>query len=518
MSFIKKIYFKKLKRLENVIIEFPERGVIALMGENGSGKSTVLHALASLYRPHEYTQVNRGDYGHWWTDYFIPHTGNLWMDSRLRVTFSDRADGTEYGKKDRWYPRKGSRRERYNRFIGLLDCAPHIEIERQRTSFTFNVAAIDISPSKLQQLISTASNILNKRYISIQSATKRRGLKAFTIVTIEYGQPPQRATYTSHYMGAGEYKTLRIVEEILRAPNDSLLLIEELEVSMHDAALRRLIPFLVQAAETKNMQIVVTTHWPGIIDFSDIYIRTLHTHKDVVTCINGYKPMALHKMTGNPDDMRLITIWVEDDLAYKVASQVSSILGIAPNIKIKKYGVIDNSFAVATSLQLDEVDINSSIVLLDGDKYRCKQEKLSKIQKVLSGTEENIVEKQNAAADRLIQFCPVLQDEELIYSPILNTPPEKFLIEAARVAVNAESATDWVRQFIEYVDENVFEDPSKSAIWNIHLHFGQTIDRVQQFLIEAAATTPLWTIFTGDLSERLSTMATNLNIDLRGAA
>ena len=67
MSKIVKVEFNKLKRLKDLTIDFPEVGVVALMGENGIGKSTVLHALACLYRPHEHLQVKKFDEGSWWT-------------------------------------------------------------------------------------------------------------------------------------------------------------------------------------------------------------------------------------------------------------------------------------------------------------------------------------------------------------------------------------------------------------------------------------------------------------------
>ena len=83
MSKIVKAEFIKLKRLKDLTIEFPERGVVALMGENGIGKSTVLHALACVYRPHEHLQVKKFDEGSWWTDWFVPHTGNYWDGSSI---------------------------------------------------------------------------------------------------------------------------------------------------------------------------------------------------------------------------------------------------------------------------------------------------------------------------------------------------------------------------------------------------------------------------------------------------
>ena len=47
---IKSVFFKKLKGLNNVKIEFT-KPLTAIMGVNGSGKTTVIHALACIYQP-----------------------------------------------------------------------------------------------------------------------------------------------------------------------------------------------------------------------------------------------------------------------------------------------------------------------------------------------------------------------------------------------------------------------------------------------------------------------------------
>ena len=46
-----KVSFTRLKGLHNVEISFVDKPVTAIFGVNGCGKTTVLHALACLYRP-----------------------------------------------------------------------------------------------------------------------------------------------------------------------------------------------------------------------------------------------------------------------------------------------------------------------------------------------------------------------------------------------------------------------------------------------------------------------------------
>lgn len=512
MSKIVKTHFIKLKRLKDLTIEFPEKGVVALMGENGIGKSTVLHALACIYRPHEHTQVKKGDTGSWWTDWFVPHTGNYWDGSSVRVHFSDSVVGTVYSKSDRWQPRRSDRRERHNRFIGLLACMPHIESESQRTRFEFAPQELDLTPAKRQTVVDAASAILNRRYVAVRRATKKSGLKSFLVATVSQGQPPAESSYTSHYMGAGEYKVLKLIQEIIRAPEGALILIEELEVSIHDAALRRLVPWLIQQAEDKNLQIIFSTHWPHIVDFSEqIAIRTLHATAQKVECINGFRPMALHRMSGNEADMRVISVWVEDQLAKRIVQQVCTELGILPNVLISLFGAIDNAFSVGAVLELEGRHANKNVVITDGDRYPTEDDKKGQIQRALSGTGEALVKAQKDALRWFVQFEPLMPDGHRVN-------PERFLLEAARRMADAGQVNPWINNFLEFVDANVFTDPDKSIVFNLHKHFSLSVENIEWFLIEAASKDAAWAPFTDSVRQKLRESAVNLELDLKEAA
>lgn len=513
MSKIVKAEFIKLKRLKDLTIEFPEKGVIALMGENGIGKSTVLHALACVYRPHEHLQVKKYDEGSWWTDWFVPHTGNYWSGSSVRVFFSESEDGTVYCKdEDRWQPRKSRRRERYNRFIGLLSCMPHIEAESQITRFEFAISDLDLSLAKQQEMIQVASGILNRRYLTIKQGRKGTGLRRFLVASVEQGQPIAQTTYTSHYMGAGEYKVLKLIQEVLTAPNDGLLLIEELEVSIHEAALVRLVRWLIEQAEKKNLQIIFSTHWPRIVEFSnELSIRTLHAAPDKVVCINGYRPMALHRMSGNDADMRVINVWVEDPLARRVVQQICTELGILRNVVILPFGAIDNAFTVAAVLELEARDLNKNLVVTDGDRYPAVDDKKIQIKRALSGTGDALKQAQEQAERWFVQFEPLMPDGHRVN-------PERFLLEAARRTANAGRANPWVTDFLAFVDENVFPDPDKSIIFNLHRQFGLSVENVEWFVIEAAVKDAAWLAFSDSVRARLSQAAANLGLDLKEAA
>lgn len=50
-QFLTSVEFIQLKGLKNLKFSFGNKKVTAIFGTNGCGKSTILHALACLYRP-----------------------------------------------------------------------------------------------------------------------------------------------------------------------------------------------------------------------------------------------------------------------------------------------------------------------------------------------------------------------------------------------------------------------------------------------------------------------------------
>ena len=67
---LQKIQFRKLKNLENLEISFENKHITGIFGTNGSGKSTILHALVSFYQP----VANRPSRHFKFHTFFIPTT------------------------------------------------------------------------------------------------------------------------------------------------------------------------------------------------------------------------------------------------------------------------------------------------------------------------------------------------------------------------------------------------------------------------------------------------------------
>ena len=126
---LKSVFFNRLKGLKDVNISFSET-LTAIMGVNGSGKTTVIHALACLYQPD-----GNGE-NHKFPEFFVPNTDSLWKGSELNVVNENRdsagkrnvLSSRRYSKDfDRWSPRYENRPKRNVYYIGIDTCLPDIE-------------------------------------------------------------------------------------------------------------------------------------------------------------------------------------------------------------------------------------------------------------------------------------------------------------------------------------------------------------------------------------------------------
>lgn len=73
------------------------------------------------------------------------------------------------------------------------------------------------------------------------------------------------AKYSEAFAGSGETAVFRLVREVLAAPDYSLILLDEPEVSLHPGAQRRLTHFLLEKIKSKKHQVILTTHSPALI-------------------------------------------------------------------------------------------------------------------------------------------------------------------------------------------------------------------------------------------------------------
>lgn len=485
---LKSVFFKNLKGLKDAQFVF-ERPLTAIMGVNGSGKTTVIHALACAYQPPE---GGKGE-NHRFSDFFVPNTDALWQGSEFYIVNEkiERDKTTilpsrKYGKAfDRWSPRYGDRPKRNIYYIGIDSCLP--EIEKSNTQNRIIYSSRRKEDRLSQKVIRDAAAILNKNYQSLLENTFQN--KHFNGVELDSG-----LKYSSLSMGTGEQRTIKILEKILNAEPYSLILIDEIDLLLHVSSLKRLIRRLDEIARDKHLQIVFTTHALEMIDLTQYvgiqYISNISLSEGEETLektvvYNTINSDLVYSLTGSCE--RPLKLYVEDELAKAIVKKVLRTLNISGKADVIKYGAMENAFTVAAAKVLEGQDCTNTLILLDGEKYHTLDEKLVPIQKRFSGTESDIEEKWNQAASMISMF-----------NLPSDTAPEKFFHDL--VLENGDAANELV---VAAAEIQAVHD-THEWLYNIQTKLNDTESNVVRDIIDMASNSAKWNDYIRPVVEWLS--------------
>ena len=390
---IKSLHINEAKGLKDLTIVFEEEGLTGILGPNGCGKSTILHLLACGYKPVKDQDGNSSrDYK--FPEFFLP------ISFRGTDRFSWQGTSIEYVYRDtngdrslsvtkssiRWM-RYEKREPRWVSYIGLATCVPDIEKEKLKSIIDYTSVA-NLGPDLLRD----ASEILGKNYSEYSQCHRRDGR---TNKRVKVG----KTLYTSLSMGAGEQRVFTILEEVNKAPNYGLILVDEIDLLLHQRSLRRLLKKLEEKARSKHLQIIFTAHNRFILSLPGISFKHIYHTTDRTYCLEGNHPEGIEQLTGRPQ--KDIEIYVEDVLAEALVQQICAEERLSKRVSITPFGSIKNAFPLAcASGVVPSLQGRNMLFVLDGDLYREDKKKRSAISRQLlkssyieEGTHDAIFEK-----------------------------------------------------------------------------------------------------------------------------
>jgi len=413
------ISFKKLKNLDNIIINFQPNAITGIFGSNGCGKSTVLHALACIYKP--VSGSSRIDYK--FSSFFLPTTLGTWKGNEFEAHYSMihgkggilQPEAKLYKKEnDRWSPRYDRRPEREVFYIGISSCVPDMEKETRKSRLQLLEHEWS-NQNVIDRLKAISSYVMNRPYEKIKQFEAGRKLYK--------GLKFSGLTYPSLYMGAGEQRVLEILRVILLAPDHSLILIDEIDLTLHTEALLRLMNKLNEIADEKKLQVVFTSHREELLNCDYLNIRHLiNDASDGKTkqCINRTSPECIRRLTGNAP--RTLEFLVEDDLAEAMVRQVLRQKGIEAYCSVTRYGSIENSFRVGAGLLLRGENLDNTLIVTDGDQYRDEASKRNMINQLITGSDNTSKAQKTLLLSKIKQFnIPNGNNPEEYLTSILKT-------------------------------------------------------------------------------------------------
>ena len=466
----------KLKSIVDLEIDFTGAPVTAILGPNGNDKSTVLHALACAFQPIKFGE------NHKFSNFFLPSTDALWNDSELEITHSYR-DGRSfhqnskitYEKTTRWKPIYARRPRRELFYIGIDKCVPMIELEKKQVKI--NYATSEINEEIFATILQKASKILNRRYSKYNIHTSSG--KNFIGVEVD------GLRYSALSMSAGEQKVFYILEKLYSAPNNSLILIDELDLLLHDKALMALINVINARAMDKSLQVIFTTHRESVLSLSSILnIRHLLSTTTKTLCFNNTSPDAINRLTG--EQPKPLELFVEDDLSSAIVSKLASQLGGQRLISIQHFGAAINSFTAVAGLLFSNQSIDNSLFILDGDVYSTETEKTVQLKRVITGTDALADDYKARALEAINQ-----------YQLPQNVKPEPFLHEIIKNITSSLSAEH--QEIVDVANDIHVADDSHRYIDDIIDRLGLERSVGLNKIIELVSTTPEWDTYTADI-------------------
>jgi predicted ATPase len=236
---------------QRIPFNFP---IIAIVGENGSGKSTILQCAAAIYQP------NDGNDKGWFASDFLPKT--IWEDVRNgEIGYSIREGDSSKtstvrkpGERWRGNPERPKRKVDYIDLRRIQPIVARTGYSKLAKDATKEMSSAIFDPGRLARLSQIMGRQFSATRMALTDADDNRSVPVFS---------DGDKTYSGYHSGAGQMT----IADLLRVDPEkySLLLIDEIETSLHPRAQRRLIRDLAELCRERDMQIIVTTHSPYVL-------------------------------------------------------------------------------------------------------------------------------------------------------------------------------------------------------------------------------------------------------------
>jgi predicted ATPase len=351
----------KLRAYQDAQIRF-DFPVTALVGPNGGGKTTVLGAVGLICEaisPRRFfakSGVYDSSMADWRVEYELLEK-DLGPKSKASTAAVSR---TASYRRSKW------NRSAIKRPVRLFGVTRTIPAAERKDLYPFIGGAFKgYSETVLSDDTKKAvERILGKeagKYLQVD-ASHRQDKKLYA------ARSAQGAGYSEFHFGAGEASVIRIVADIEKSPDESLILIEEIENGLHPVATRRLVEYLITVARRKSCQIIFTTH-------SNDALAPL-PDEAVWSCNNGTLSQgkldvaALRTLTG--EVKASLAVFVEDrfgeEMALAALRQYHRTVGVdLVGIAVHGVGGHGNAAKLTKSHNENPAISFKAIGILDGD-------------------------------------------------------------------------------------------------------------------------------------------------------
>lgn len=404
-------------------ISFEKCPVTGIFGLNGSGKTTVLQTILCLYRAKnnvENTKMSRffkytSSTGKWIGSSYSAIMDYEQLSGKQRKSFTNKE--IVYKKQSsEWSPRQISKPDRHVIYIPLSESIPDIEkVSDKKVTFSpIEGESID------SQITAAASQIMGVNYENLK-VSKIDKLDCFTVKR-------NGVLCHSFNLGAGEQKVFRILQRLYRAQPYSLIVIDEIDLTLHTAALRQLIHIMILESKKndRQLQVVFTSHRQELMRNAEFNVRFLINTPTKTFCLDNPTEDCYEQLSGCSE--KYLKVYVEDEIAEAIIAKCMKVCGMHKHYEVCKFGSLTNSIRLALGLacQFDDLSKMDDIVFFgDGDVDDFTEEQKIKIQidKNLSGCDSFLQDIRDKVRLVIKHFCPPSSPSDVNHK----LHPEEFI-------------------------------------------------------------------------------------------
>jgi predicted ATPase len=465
---LEELYLKGLRGIMELRIPFPFP-VTVLAGPNGCGKSTILFALACAYR-----SLDAGE-RHYTPAALFPDfrprkkNGIQLSDVKpqVEITFSyitanERLSMKWKRGKDKWgrsfFGKKGGKqpgRALYLRTLANLSNPSEVRSVLQLAYRNYKIETVDASN------IAFAQRILGCRYAKLSLISE--GIKSVLFAEVETGEPNADVRYSEFHMSAGERAVLRLSISISKL-QDALVLIDEIEAGLHPYVQQLLMLELQRLALRNQLQVVVTTHSPVILETvppeAQVFMERI---EDNVIRREPYKDIIQKSLYGRSQDT--LSIMCEDEEAEALIRGVLEYLGPEIDFLQNDIRIGRNTGKEQFPSHLEALGkfrkLDDFVFILDGDarsselgaKMEARAKSMGQISRILYLPGNDSLE---------VWSWRVLKEKPDIYAPLLGLAPDHLKGQIKQVDNLYSSATDSAsaiskNKFYTFAEQNARE-------------------------------------------------------------
>ncbi|MHB8137089.1 MAG: ATP-dependent nuclease [Smithellaceae bacterium] len=420
LEYVRFPFYKNLEENTKINFEFP---FTVFTGRNGSGKSSVLHAIQGApggESPAKFWFSTKVDPINDTTEkpncfiYGYQKDSALLEVLKTRINLKDKPDYWEPSRPIKKYGMtllKGGKRNptinkkviyfdfraelsAYDKYFYFSDLRKTLTIQSKQDYIRryspklksiidnnfihlfrgrpVNEKPIHLSNNELKEIC----KILGKEYkecrlVEHSLFNKNKGLTIFF--------KTDSINYSEAYAGRGEFAVVRLVREVMNAPEHSLLVLDEPEVSLHPGAQEALKIFLLRQTLNKKLQVIISTHAPKFVEYlPESAIKLFYpTTSGKFTVRNKTNYIEAFHFIGQETENKII-VFVEDKLSKLLMEKVIESLGGEYILLIKvEYNPGGAKSILKSAVQYSEENELSKYLLLDGDERKAKIDPLS---------------------------------------------------------------------------------------------------------------------------------------------